>query len=217
MINLNTKIIRLALLIVAIIHIGCQSTSKYISSSRQNLPIKLSYNREEKQKNNTKSWYSYSSNDGSYTSLFPGKPEVAFNEYNSSKDFDKVQVCYFPSFNQNESEWGDSYCIETNKYFKKMSNKDGDKLLKSIINDIMKSDGSSEFSLGYTKKNNYNGRKGYEYVVYNNKYVSAFKCKIFFDVNESTLYKIQVGTAQYNWDLIKTEQASFFLNSLNLK
>ncbi len=150
----------------------------------------------------------YTSFDGSYTALFPGKPKEEVNKSTQTK-FITTRVAYRTPDNKYY------YTIETNKYLKKLSKKEINALLKFLYED--NSTGTEGFE--YKRRFIFNDYDAHEYITYDNKWNGAVKTRIFFDVRQSTLYKISVGTGGEGIPSgsLDTPEIESFLDSLKLK
>jgi hypothetical protein len=205
---------RTALLIAAIlIQGGYQNTLNLITSNpTSNSPGKTTLAIENQLQPSTANWFLYTSKDGSYTALFPGEPQE--NHLHDSVDISEFSTT--TRIDYSDPEAGYYYNIVTTKYSKKLSKKEINELMKSMIqpneHDV---DGFK-----YKRKFTFNGYTTHEYFVYgDNRWGEASQYRTFFDARKSTLYSISVSTGgegNLSEDL-DTPLIKLFLDSLKLK
>jgi hypothetical protein len=203
------KMMNTALLIaVTLIITGCQSIIlNFFRANPDSSPQQKLSESSLSQSENIAHWYFYLSKDGSYTALFPGKPEELdpLPGDNSTKRTDyQIGEMY--------------YAIQTTKYAKKFSTNDVEKLLISRIHGAEYPDIPGRYTLSYNKQITFNGHNAREFVVIDNKYASALRSRIFFDVSKSILYEIWVSTGESRANgQQNSPETETFLNSLILK
>lgn len=176
------------------------------SNTPSSLPTNFYLVAEQPRASVTSNWYTYTSQNGNYTVLFPTKPkEQAQSEKAASGNANFVIASYE---NQQQSI---AYLATSIKYEQKFSASESETLLDSARDAELK---SGDATLINEKKITMNGYSGKEFLAFSSKQNFYYRAKVFFDANTSTLYQVLAVSGESD---INSPETTAFLNSLTIK
>ncbi len=154
----------------------------------------------------TSNWYTYTSPNGSYTALFPAKPQETVRSRNTKVGNINLKLVTYENRQKNIA-----YLTSDIKYGKEIPAGKAYKMLDDAKNGALK---SGNKTLINEKKITLNGYSGIEFTTHSKKENIYNRIKIFFDPKNSTLYQVWVGGQEAD---INSQEATAFLDSLTIK